>query len=73
MATTIVPPFDEPIVVDLEDLRTTVRGWLEQVQGDADKCGTIDDANYYQGTVDGLTTVLRYMTGQTQPQEETPA
>lgn len=65
MATTIVPPFDGPLDprLSMENLRGIVREWLAETQGDCDKAGDVNDAEYYQGWVDATTAVLEVITG----------
>ena len=62
MATTIVPRFDGTIIRSVETIRETAQQWLDESQGDCDKAGDVDDANWYQGKVDALTDILVLMT-----------
>lgn len=62
MATTDVPAFDGPIVVDVETIRATAREWLVGAQGDTDKATEAEYHWYYQGLVDGYSDVLSLMT-----------
>lgn len=69
MATTRVHKYTEPIVLDVEAIREIAQGWLEQLRGDEDKAGDVEDSCYYEGGADALESILKQMTGQT----ETPA
>jgi hypothetical protein len=62
MARTHVPAWDEPIHITMEQLREMMRDTLVQLQGDADKAGDVEDAEYYQGGVDVLNSLLLSMT-----------
>jgi hypothetical protein len=62
MATTIIPPWDEPIHMTMEQVRDLIRETLAYKQGDADKAGSVEDANYYQGGVDVCNDLLMTMT-----------
>lgn len=63
MATTIVKKYDEPIVVDREDIRELLQQWLEQARGDEDKAGEIENSVYWEGCADTCEGVLKFMTG----------
>ena len=58
MATTIVPEFKGRITHTPEQIREFVRDLLVSAQGDMDKCGDMDDHNFYEGRVTALTDVL---------------
>lgn len=62
MSTTFVPAWDEPIHMTMAEVRDLIRETLVYKQGDADKAGTIEDANYYQGGVDVCNDLLMSMT-----------
>ena len=62
MARTFVPAWDEPIHMTMEQVRDLIRETLVYKQGDADKAGDIEDANYYQGGVDVCNDLLMTMT-----------
>jgi hypothetical protein len=62
MVTTIVPRYDGAIVRSVEEIRDAAQQWLDESQGDCDKAGSVDDAQYYQGRVDALTDLLVLMT-----------
>ena len=62
MATTFVPPWDEPIHMTMEQVRDMLRETLAHKQGDADKAGDVEDAIYYQGGVDVINDFLFSMT-----------
>jgi hypothetical protein len=62
MARTFVPAWDEPIHLTMEQLREMMRATLVEKQGDCDKAGTVEDAEYYQGGVDVLNDLLLAMT-----------
>jgi hypothetical protein len=70
MATTRVHKYTEPIVLDVEEIREIAQGWLEQLRGDEDKAGDIEDACYYEGGADALESILKQMTGQTETPQE---
>lgn len=65
MATTIVPAFDEPISknVNLEELRKGLKEALISAQADEDKANDPHDAFFYEGQIEVLTQVLKYLTG----------
>lgn len=62
MATTFVPKYNDPITVDVEDLRDELQDVLESNRGDEDKAGTIEDSVYYGAVADFAESFLRWMT-----------
>jgi hypothetical protein len=70
MATTIVHKYDEPLVLDAEAIRVIAQDWLEQLRGDEDKAGEVEDSCYYEGGADALESLLKQMIGQTETPEE---
>jgi len=62
VATTIVPRYNGLIIRKVETIREVAQQWLDESQGDCDKAGDVDDANWYQGKVDALTDILVFMT-----------
>ena len=62
MATTIVPRFNGLIIRPVETIREVAQEWLDMAQGDSDKAGDVDDANWYQGRADALSDLLIFMT-----------
>lgn len=63
MATTVVPKYDKPIVVTMEELREVTQDMLERVRGDEDKAGEMEDCIYYEGFADALESTLKFITG----------
>jgi len=62
MATTILPKWDEPIHMTMEEVRDLAREMLAEAQGDADKADEVENAIWYQGRVDALNDLLFTMT-----------
>jgi hypothetical protein len=64
MATTVVTDYTVlPVIITAEALRDLAQGWLEVAQGDLDKAGDVEDAEYYAGVVDACRGVLDALTG----------
>lgn len=61
MATTDVPQFDGPVVIDAERIRGIAQVWLASAMGDLDKTTDPEDGAYYQGQVDVLQSMLNVL------------
>jgi len=62
MATTIVPKFNWPIHMTMEEVRDLAQEMLESAQGDCDKADEVENSIWYQGRVDALSDLLFTMT-----------
>jgi hypothetical protein len=69
MARTYVPAWDDPIYMTTEQIRDLIRQTLVEFQGDCDKAGDVDDANYYEGGVTVCNDLLFTMTFPRRPED----
>lgn len=60
MSTTDVPQFEGTATLD-DDKVNAIKEWLASAMGDSDKADEVENVCYYDGTADGLRSVLELL------------